>query len=686
MQRNRFLLLIAVALATLLPSVGLRAGTALYNPTFQGAAQSDIDLGGHTLKNVGPGGSIPKAALGCGAGTTFLFEGDSITAGANLATPATQRYSALFMQQMFFATAAGTGRNDAVSGSKIADIVSRYAANVAPHRPTANGGDGGPKAYLVVMIGTNDLSASATAASMIAALAAYTTQARTDGFTVVLSTVLPSTHIQPGGAAMNLAYDAFNNAIRTGQIPCDAVWDAAAALGLASDAATFPDGLHPSAAGHLALAQSLNSQLLSGGWNLGIQPRTVLANQNFLSSPGTPFASFSVAYGTGYSDGLDITIQGTNAQPTAAVPWISSDLSNLSLNSASSGAAVKFQDVTGGPAVFGGPVTAPSFTGAGTGLTGIPLAALVSGSATSGQILTWNGSAWSPATSSGTSTAIPLTSLLSGSATSGQVLTWNGTAWSPANSSAGGTGFMSASGGTFTGPITFPQYSKITNGGDSTLTFFSSSTEPSGPCLGAYSSNVYLDAAGGTGSTIYIGNIHSGSVLQTGTSREAFDGPGSFNSNVLDGTPVLYTTYSGNRMFDFIQTPSNASSPNGNAWFWTQGNDIAINSRAGHILYLQDVTGGAIVLGGTTTLAAGKALAVTSGTNALAGTVTLSSGTATITSTAIDANTVIALSLKTASGTPGTFTPRTSVAAGSATVTGASTDNGTYNWIAFKVN
>ena len=76
---------------------------------------------------------------------------------------------------------------------------------------------------------------------------------------------------------------------------------------------------------------------------------------------------------------------------------------------------------------------------------------------------------------------------------------------------------------------------------------------------------------------------------------------------------------------------------------------------------------------------------VTSRANQLAGTVTLSSGSATITSSAIDANTVIVFSLKTLSGTPSVSQPLATVFPGSATVTGLSTDNSTYNWVAMKV-
>ncbi|MEO5712988.1 MAG: hypothetical protein ABIT37_05830 [Luteolibacter sp.] len=92
--------------------------------------------------------------------------------------------------------------------------------------------------------------------------------------------------------------------------------------------------------------------------------------------------------------------------------------------------------------------------------------------------------------------------------------------------------------------------------------------------------------------------------------------------------------------------------------------------------------------GNFTTTAVGKTLAVKSGTNALAGTVTLTAGAGTISSTAIDANTVINITLKTVSGTVGGQPYVSAITAGtSATLSGGGgSNNSTYNWVAEKVN
>lgn len=122
---------------------------------------------------------------------------------------------------------------------------------------------------------------------------------------------------------------------------------------------------------------------------------------------------------------------------------------------------------------------------------------------------------------------------------------------------------------------------------------------------------------------------------------------------------------------------------------------ILVNSHAGGTAKFNTTGSGATTLGnsaGVTIVGdvalstAGKTVSVKSGANALAGTVTLSGGAGTITSTAIDVNTVIVMTVKTVSGTVGDHLPSVSVAAGSATIDGSSSDNSTYNWVALKVS
>ena len=88
-----------------------------------------------------------------------------------------------------------------------------------------------------------------------------------------------------------------------------------------------------------------------------------------------------------------------------------------------------------------------------------------------------------------------------------------------------------------------------------------------------------------------------------------------------------------------------------------------------------------VVTTGSISTAGGIGLKTT-GSNA--GTVILASGNGTITSNAITATSVIILTMKTSSGTPAPWLPKPTVSTGSATVTGTSTDNSTYNWAVIK--
>jgi hypothetical protein len=96
-------------------------------------------------------------------------------------------------------------------------------------------------------------------------------------------------------------------------------------------------------------------------------------------------------------------------------------------------------------------------------------------------------------------------------------------------------------------------------------------------------------------------------------------------------------------------------------------------------------TGAATFAGAVSLSTAGTTISIKSGANAAAGTITLTGGAATITSTAIDVNTVIVMSIKTKSGSFD-HAPSVVVAAGSATIDGHNADASTYNWIALKVN
>ncbi len=99
--------------------------------------------------------------------------------------------------------------------------------------------------------------------------------------------------------------------------------------------------------------------------------------------------------------------------------------------------------------------------------------------------------------------------------------------------------------------------------------------------------------------------------------------------------------------------------------------------------------GGTISAGGdVATQNVGKTFAVKSGANSLSGTVTLTAGAGTISSTAIDANTVIVLTLKTLGGaiTAQPYVDTITPATGCTIAGGGAGNTSTYNWVALKVN
>ena len=159
------------------------------------------------------------------------------------------------------------------------NITDRYMTFVYPHRPAAKGGDGGPRAILYVMAGTNPLHQAETASKVMSDLTTYTTRARSDGFYVVLSTILPGFNSW-FSTSTEANRETVNTAIRQYQIPCDLMIDNAQCL---AGPATLFDGLgvHPNATANTILAFYLNSQMISDGSNYAGSVGYVDSSQEF---------------------------------------------------------------------------------------------------------------------------------------------------------------------------------------------------------------------------------------------------------------------------------------------------------------------------------------------------------------------------------------------------------------------
>lgn len=196
-----------------------------------------------------------------GRGATLIAEGDSLSAGYLLPDPGSQSWFAQFMGMQFAAGAIASYR-PAVSGSKIqTDIPARYNALVRPHRPAANGGDGGAKAFLHLQGGTNDIVAGRTAAQIISDLTSYTTTAKADGFTVVVGTITPSLYLSGMQEDIRLA---INAAIRRGDTGANFAWAMDDVITNPSDPAICPDGGHYSLAASTLLAKHLDRGMREG--------------------------------------------------------------------------------------------------------------------------------------------------------------------------------------------------------------------------------------------------------------------------------------------------------------------------------------------------------------------------------------------------------------------------------------
>ena len=152
----------------------------------------------------------------------------------------------------------------------------------------------------------------------------------------------------------------------------------------------------------------------------------------------------------------------------------------------------------------------------------------------------------------------------------------------------------------------------------------------------------------------------------------------TINSQRSDGTNsinILTTDTSGNTTFP-ISTASTTSTTG--AVIISGGVGIAGKTFTGN-----DVT----TSGDFVTDTIGKTLKIKSGSNAKAGTVTLASGAGTISSTAITANSILIIGLKTASGVITTHPYATAVTAGTSyTLAAGAGDNSTYNWALIEVN
>jgi len=193
-----------------------------------------------------------QSNLFVGTNNNFVFEGDSITSGSNLA--AGNDWPTFVMATNTF-SGKGTKYNYAVASSYISTMDGRYTASVYPRRPAANGG---APAYLFVFCGTNNIN-TYSSASIISELEAYWLKAKNDGFIVIAFTITP----QNFSLDNELKRQAINSAIRLSQT-WDYLVDTASLLPNKSDTLFYlADGVHPAINGNRIISRLVESVILS---------------------------------------------------------------------------------------------------------------------------------------------------------------------------------------------------------------------------------------------------------------------------------------------------------------------------------------------------------------------------------------------------------------------------------------
>lgn len=174
------------------------------------------------------------------------YEGDSITADQG---PSLNTYPYLLT-----IPAARLPRNYAVSGSTVADMVTRATNVLPPNVPVA-------AKILTVLIGHNDMASGDSAATFFANLKSYCLARKAEGWVVVVATVLPSTV-----SGFNVKRNAANVLIRADPSFYDALCDFDTNPTIGADAAAsnvtyYSDGTHPTQAGQNLLAPIMQATI-----------------------------------------------------------------------------------------------------------------------------------------------------------------------------------------------------------------------------------------------------------------------------------------------------------------------------------------------------------------------------------------------------------------------------------------
>lgn len=249
----------------------------------------------------------------------FAFEGDSRFAGGTsvvgLTCPnasnysnGTSGYSCSIPGQvsnMPFFLNHGAVYNEGIGGTTIAQMNTNYPTYVHALSPAVTGKTG----QLFIQTGYNDISASTALATMKSGIQSAWSTGHTDGWTVVMTTMLPG----PASAAQSLQTQQFNDFIRAQS--CDALNSTTSCWDLLVDyAAILPDNwntayyysdhTHPLAGSYTLLAAATNQALATQQSTVGLVPVETFGSgtSNYRSQLSAQIALTSGQYNTAVGD------------------------------------------------------------------------------------------------------------------------------------------------------------------------------------------------------------------------------------------------------------------------------------------------------------------------------------------------------------------------------------------------
>jgi len=176
-----------------------------------------------------------------------VCEGDSLTAGFGLGTPATEAWPAVLIASK---GATWMATNMGVSGKTIATATTAGAANIDTLFDTKVANN---PPVVIVWAGTNDLAAGATAAAAYANLSTFITARKATGWRVIALTMIK----RGVDAGLETKRGQYNALILANTAGADAVVDvgADAAFDDVTDATYYQaDQIHTTAAGHIVVA------------------------------------------------------------------------------------------------------------------------------------------------------------------------------------------------------------------------------------------------------------------------------------------------------------------------------------------------------------------------------------------------------------------------------------------------